>query len=290
MARPRVLHVDDSEAILAFSRAALGRWYEVDTATRGREALERLSTLRPAVLLLDLSMPEMDGAEVLARLQANPEWASIPVIIISSERARGEALVGRGAVAFVPKPLRAEQLVHTVDQVIASTQSEAGQDGLHALPLTVGELQVAVPLMCVRNVLLLPATQPLPGSPSYLNQFFELHGEPIRVLDLARRFGVPHGVGHLRRKLVVVEVQGQRLALCVDEVKDPQEFPTDAIHPREALGGSPAPALREALSALLQTSEGFIPLLDPEALVAPGRLHESWAPAQPERDDIPPSA
>lgn len=288
MARPRVLHVDDSEAILAFSRAALGRWYEVDTATRGSEALERLSTARPAVVLLDLSMPEMDGAEVVARLQASPEWASLPVLIISSEHARGQALVGRGAVAFLPKPLRADVLVRTVDQVIASTQATE-QEGLHALPMRVGELRLAVPLGCVRNVLLLPATRPLPGSPSYLNQYFELHGEPIRVLDLARRFGVSHGVGHLRRQLVVVEVGQQRLALCVDEVKDPQDFPNDAIHPREELGGSPHPALREALIALLQTEEGFLPLLSPEALVAPGRLQESWLPAQAGESE-PPSA
>ncbi|WP_224247366.1 chemotaxis protein CheW [Hyalangium gracile] len=280
MARPRVLHVDDSEAILAFSRAALGRWYEVDTATRGREALERLSTLRPAALLLDLSMPELDGAEVVARLQVSPEWASLPVIIVSSERARGEALVGRGAVAFLPKPLRADELVRTVDQVIAHTRAASEPGELQVLPMRVGELQLAVPLACVRNVLLLPATRPIPGSPSYLNQYIELHGEPIRVLDLARRFGVPHGVGHLRRKLVVVELHGQRLALCVDEVKDPQEFPASAIHPTEALGGSPSPAFREALYALLQTPEGFLPLLSPEALVAPGRFHEPWLPAQ----------
>ncbi|PTL84435.1 chemotaxis protein CheW [Vitiosangium sp. GDMCC 1.1324] len=286
MSRPRLLHADDSEAILAFSRAALGRWYEVETAANGREALERVRALRPALLLLDLSMPELDGAAVVARLREDPELASLPIIIASSERARGEALVGKGAVAFLPKPLRADVLVSTVDRVLADARAAEARTRLQALVVCVGGLRVAVPLDCVRLVLRLPATQPLPGSPSWLNRFFVLHGEPVRVLDLARRFGVEHEVGHLLRQLVVVEVRGRALALCVDQVEEPREFSADALRPREALGGSGHPALREALRALLQTPEGFLPLLSPEVLVTPNLLQELARSS----DEDPPAA
>jgi chemotaxis signal transduction protein len=158
-------------------------------------------------------------------------------------------------------------------------RSAAAREALQALVVRVGGLELALPLDCVRGVLLMPATRPLPGSPGYLNRFFELHGEPVRVLDLARRFGVPHAVGHLRRQLVVVEVRGRRLALCVDGVEDPREFPSEDVRPREELGGGDAPAaLREALRALLRTPGGFVPLLAPEALVAPGLLDAREAP------------
>src|SRR4051812_49619253 len=80
---PHLLLVDDSESVLAFEKAALAGHYVVSTAVNGREALTKVAQLRPAAVLLDLSMPEMDGDEVLAQMQQDPQLAGIPVIIVS---------------------------------------------------------------------------------------------------------------------------------------------------------------------------------------------------------------
>ena len=86
-----LLLVDDSEAVLAFEKAALAGHYQVSTAVDGRDALLKVAQLKPAAVLLDLSMPGMDGDEVLARMRADPQLARIPVIIVSSEKQRAEA-------------------------------------------------------------------------------------------------------------------------------------------------------------------------------------------------------
>src|SRR6185436_7805594 len=85
---PHLLLVDDSEAILAFERAALSSHYAVSTALNGAEALEKVRQIRPAAVLLDLSMPEMDGDEVLRRMKADRELSYIPVVVVSSEKHR----------------------------------------------------------------------------------------------------------------------------------------------------------------------------------------------------------
>ncbi|HYZ90574.1 MAG TPA: response regulator, partial [Myxococcales bacterium] len=119
MSLSHLLLVDDSEAVLAFEKAALSGHYQVSTAANGREALVKLLELKPAAVLLDLSMPEMDGDEVLARMRADPQLTRIPVIIVSSEKQRAEACLRAGARAFLAKPVRAQDLLPLVDRVLA---------------------------------------------------------------------------------------------------------------------------------------------------------------------------
>ncbi|HYV67858.1 MAG TPA: response regulator, partial [Myxococcales bacterium] len=73
MSLPHLLLVDDSESVLAFEKAALAGHYLFSTALNGREALTKVAQLKPAAVLLDLSMPEMDGDEVLAQMQRDPQ-------------------------------------------------------------------------------------------------------------------------------------------------------------------------------------------------------------------------
>jgi CheY-like chemotaxis protein len=113
-----LLLVDDSEAVLAFEKAALSGYYQVSTAVNGRDALLKISQLKPAAVLLDLSMPEMNGDEVLARMRSDPQLSRIPVIIVSSEKDRAEACLAAGARAFLPKPIRAQDLLPLVERVL----------------------------------------------------------------------------------------------------------------------------------------------------------------------------
>jgi CheY-like chemotaxis protein len=95
--------------------------YPVDCAANGQEALNHLrrGTL-PSVILLDLMMPVMDGYEFYDHLQANAEWATIPVLVVSAAARELNADSRLGAAPHVQKPFRAQQLLaliaHTTRQ------------------------------------------------------------------------------------------------------------------------------------------------------------------------------
>ncbi|QDE70902.1 MULTISPECIES: response regulator [Myxococcus] len=274
MSLPSLLLVDDSDAILALERAILSGHYTIHTASNGREALEKVGRLRPAAVLLDLSMPEMDGDEVLQRMKADPATADIPVIIISSEKSRAEACLGLGAEAFLAKPFRADELLQTVGEAMTSARQRARTGSLLVLRVTVGELEFAIPLDAVREVLLHPATRPLPTGPAYLREYVEVRGAALCVLDVARRLGVEHKLTRVERMLVVIEADGVSLALAVDTVKDPEEYASADIDRRERVGGADHGPLRDGLIGMLRSGGRSLPILDPRVFIARGLLRE----------------
>jgi CheY-like chemotaxis protein len=265
---PHLLLVDDSEAVLAFERAALSGHYVVTTAANGREALEKVAAVRPAAMLLDLSMPEMDGDEVLAQMQRDADLRRIPVIIVSTEKQRAEACVKNGARAYLPKPIRAQDLLPLVGRVLEDELRATQKGSLSVLFVTTSDIEVGLPLDAVLSVLHQAATRPLPIGPSYLCEVLDLHGEPILVLDLAKRLGREHARPVEERKLVVIDCQGAPFALCVDSVRDPEEISRERLSGSEALAGSTHGALGSALIALARTSRGPLPIIDPGALAS----------------------
>jgi signal transduction histidine kinase/DNA-binding response OmpR family regulator len=80
-----ILVVDDDPDALDLAVAMIdGNGYEIQTATTGREALDAIERQRPDAIILDLMLPEMDGFEVVHRMSLNPEWRSIPVILLTA--------------------------------------------------------------------------------------------------------------------------------------------------------------------------------------------------------------
>jgi chemotaxis signal transduction protein len=96
----------------------------------------------------------------------------------------------------------------------------------------------------------------------------DLHGNPVLVLDLAKRLGREHGRPVEERKLVVIDCQGAPFALCVDAVRDPEEISRERLLSGEAIAGSAHGALGSALIALARTARGPLPIVDPKALVS----------------------
>jgi CheY-like chemotaxis protein len=272
---PSLLLVDDSDAILALERAILSGHYALNTASNGKEALEKVGRVQPAAVLLDLSMPEMDGDEVLKRLKADPATSGIPVIIISSEVSRAEACLSLGAELFLAKPFRADELLSAVENALANARRRARQGSMALLRLTVGGLEFAIPLDAVRQVILQPATRPLPLSPGYISEFFELRGQPVCVLDLARRLDVEHREPVEERKLVIMELDGVQLALSVDAVQDPEEYQSADIERRERVGGSDHGQLRDALMGMLRSGERSVPIFEPRAFATQEMLQQA---------------
>ena len=81
-----VLLIEDDAATREMMCAMLTReGWTVSEAVNGRIALERLETIRPDLILLDLMMPEMDGFEFVYQLRAHPEWHTIPIIVLTAK-------------------------------------------------------------------------------------------------------------------------------------------------------------------------------------------------------------
>lgn len=111
----QALVVDDSQAVrdlLAQHLRQLG--FQVEQAADGREALAQLPAMpRLAVVLLDWSMPGMDGLEVLRRLRSDRRYAQLPVVMVTTEAelpSVGDALQA-GASEYLMKPFDAQGLL-----------------------------------------------------------------------------------------------------------------------------------------------------------------------------------
>ncbi|MBR8829779.1 MAG: Sensor histidine kinase RcsC [Chroococcopsis gigantea SAG 12.99] len=112
-----VLVVDDISSNVQVLVALLeNAGYNTTFSTSGKNALERVETAKPDLILLDLMMPEMDGLEVCERLKANQETVNIPVIFITANNEKDNLLkaFAKGAVDYVTKPFNALELLARV--------------------------------------------------------------------------------------------------------------------------------------------------------------------------------
>ena len=110
--------VDDAEnCTRVLARLLRSRGYHVVCAANGLEALEALESEIPALVLLDLSMPVMDGVGFLKAIHSEPRWATLPVIIVSGED-RGSSLRAADELAgrevLVKSKFSAEQLFASI--------------------------------------------------------------------------------------------------------------------------------------------------------------------------------
>ncbi len=109
-----VLVVDDDPGIVDFVRAALeDEGYAVVT-TVGGYTMAVAYDLRPAVILLDIAMPDMDGVEVSKRLRRDPRTASIPIIVMSAQDRLQAASALMPVDDRLPKPFELDHLYEKV--------------------------------------------------------------------------------------------------------------------------------------------------------------------------------
>jgi two-component system KDP operon response regulator KdpE len=107
----RVLVVDDEPQIVRALRINLrARGYEVDAAPDGRTALDLAARRHPDVIVLDLGLPDMEGAEVIRGLRG---WTSVPIIVLTARHASEEKVetLDVGADDYVTKPFGMDELL-----------------------------------------------------------------------------------------------------------------------------------------------------------------------------------
>jgi len=108
-----ILIVDDELKSREFlSRVLGGSGWDVITANNGRDALEKIKISRPHAIVLDMTMPEMDGFEVARSLKSNPEYRTIPILAATGLCSWGDRqrCLAAGCDDYVAKPFTVQQL------------------------------------------------------------------------------------------------------------------------------------------------------------------------------------
>ena len=127
----RILLVEDSTADAELAMLGLAEYHLANEILHVRDGVEAVDYLyrrgpfagrpegQPALVLLDLKVPRLDGTEVLRQLKADPEMQKIPVVVMTSSREDGDLhrAYGLGANAYVVKPVKFHELVDAVKQV-----------------------------------------------------------------------------------------------------------------------------------------------------------------------------
>lgn len=113
----KILVVDDSRTELYFLSDLLTRnGYEVATAENGEQALARLASERPDLVLMDVVMPGQNGFQLTRQITRNPDFKDLPIIMCTSKNQETDKLwaMRQGACAYVTKPVDPHDLLSKI--------------------------------------------------------------------------------------------------------------------------------------------------------------------------------
>lgn len=119
----KVLAVDDDPVIQRLLQVNLEmEGYEVELAGDGEEALAKIRAFGPAIVLLDIMMPKLDGWQVCAAMKEDPALENIPVVFLSARAQDADVQRGNdlGAAAYITKPFDPIDLLELVEELTRS--------------------------------------------------------------------------------------------------------------------------------------------------------------------------
>ncbi|MEM9950993.1 MAG: response regulator [Chloroflexota bacterium] len=123
-----VLIVDDEPDNLGVAQKVLSYGgAEVHIARNGVEGLAVLDTLKPTFILLDLSMPEMDGWEMFQRTRQNASFSDVPIIALTAHAMTGdkERIENAGFDGYIPKPFRINSFMEDIRNTLKSFNAKS---------------------------------------------------------------------------------------------------------------------------------------------------------------------
>jgi two-component system response regulator VicR len=118
----QILCIEDEPEMIDLIRLILGRrGFEVVGAAGGKEGLEKMQQHPPALVLLDLMMPDMDGWEVYQQMKADEKTKDIPVIVVTAKAQSIDKVLGLHIAKvddYIAKPFSPQDLLNSVDKVL----------------------------------------------------------------------------------------------------------------------------------------------------------------------------
>jgi two-component system cell cycle response regulator DivK len=122
----KILVIEDNEQnlyLVTFILEAHG--YEVVQARDGREGIIRAAQVHPALILLDIQLPKMDGYAVAQELKSNPELSDVPIVAVTSYAMAGdrERILAAGCTGYIEKPINPETFMAQVEQHLPGSES-----------------------------------------------------------------------------------------------------------------------------------------------------------------------
>ncbi len=128
MSKGRILIVEDNEDNFQLVRFLLERdGFEVISAVNGREGVETAMREKPDLILMDLSMPEMDGWTAAQKIKAEPETKAIPLLALTAHTLPGDRMraLEAGCDGYISKPINVEYLIKIVSSSIGKTRKQS---------------------------------------------------------------------------------------------------------------------------------------------------------------------
>ena len=124
MSAKKILIVDDEPEILNILKARLKTFgFEICTAREGSEAVEKVKTEKPDLIIMDVLMPHMTGFEAMKQIRKDPESSEIPAIVISAHTAVKDYFSDIPGIEFMQKSHDSKELMDKVKAMLGQAES-----------------------------------------------------------------------------------------------------------------------------------------------------------------------
>lgn len=120
----KILIVDDEDNVReVISYVLEEKGFITDEAKDGKDALKKISRIKPDAIILDIGMPGMDGLQACRRLRENPRTQNIPIIFLSAQECAAEFIrdMPGAAIEYIEKPFDLAHLLKRIDHILAAT-------------------------------------------------------------------------------------------------------------------------------------------------------------------------
>jgi len=123
---PTIIVADDDRTTIMMVQSILRTWkINCLVAHNGKDAIELTKKIRPDALLLDVSMPDMDGFQVLAALRSDPAMRATPIVMLTAAQSESEIVRGfeLGADDYITKPFRAHEMLARLKRLVRTREA-----------------------------------------------------------------------------------------------------------------------------------------------------------------------